>query len=97
MAGQAAEFRYISREDGQADDGQTSRSLVPVSSSDLKDAPVSRLRLSSPFLAHLIATAQQAPQTRVRRQAEPGEASARYTAPAARPRGRRRSIVLPSL
>jgi len=35
-------------------------------------------RPSAPFLAHLIANAQQAPQTRLRRQAEPVEATARY-------------------
>ena len=35
-------------------------------------------RPSAPFLAQLIATAQQAPQTRQRRRAEPDEASASY-------------------
>jgi hypothetical protein len=32
------------------------------------------------FLAHLIATAQQAPQTRTRRRAEPADARATYLA-----------------
>ena len=35
---------------------------------------------SAAFLAHLIATHQQAPQTRVRRRAEPAEAIAAYQA-----------------
>lgn len=37
----------------------------------------------APFLAHLIATRERAPQTRERRRAEPGEASAAYRAMAA--------------
>jgi hypothetical protein len=41
-------------------------------------------RSSAAFLAHLIATAQGAPQTRARRRAEPVDASARYLAAAAR-------------
>ena len=39
------------------------------------------------FLAHLIATKQQAPQTRERRRAEPSEALAAYRAAAALTRG----------
>jgi hypothetical protein len=92
-----ATFQHGAREDAPAENGQGSRSLVPVASSALNDAPLSRLRPAASFLAHLIATAQQAPQTRARRQAEPGEASARYAATAARPRERRGSLVLPSL
>jgi hypothetical protein len=41
-------------------------------------------RPQAAFLAHLIATAQQAPQTRARRRAEPELASASYTAACAR-------------
>jgi len=41
-------------------------------------------RASAVFLAHLIATAQQAPQTRARRRAEPEAATSAYAA-AARP------------
>jgi hypothetical protein len=37
-------------------------------------------RPSAPFLAHLIATDQHAPQTRERRRAEPDEAASRYAA-----------------
>lgn len=97
MAEQAAAFRHIARDSGPADDGQSGRSLVPVSAANQADNAPSGLRPSATFLAHLIATAQQAPQTRARRQAEPGEASARYAATAARPRGRHGSTTLPSL
>jgi hypothetical protein len=92
-----ATFRHSAGEDAPGEDGQECRSLVPVESSGLKDGPRSHRRPAASFLAHLIATAQQAPQTRARRQAEPGEASARYAATAARPRERRGSLVLPSL
>ena len=37
-------------------------------------------RPGAPFLAHLIATQMQAPQTRARRRAEPGEGIALYRA-----------------
>ena len=37
-------------------------------------------RVLAPFLAHLIAVNQQAPQTRVRRRAEPDEAIRSYQA-----------------
>jgi hypothetical protein len=40
-------------------------------------------RPATNFLAHLIATAQGAPQTRVRRRAEPKQACADYAAAAA--------------
>jgi len=42
-------------------------------------------RPSAAFLAHLIATAQHAPQTRARRRAEPQLASAHYVAAAHAP------------
>jgi hypothetical protein len=48
----------------------------PVRASVTPDRPSPRP--SAPFLAHVIATAQQAPQTRVRRRAEPAEAVAAY-------------------
>lgn len=41
---------------------------------------------AAPFLAHLIATQMQAPQTRARRRAEPEEAISVYAAMAARTR-----------
>jgi hypothetical protein len=37
-------------------------------------------RANAPFVAHLIATAAQVPQTRARRRAEPAAASAAYRA-----------------
>lgn len=44
------------------------------------------LRPSAPFLAHLIAVAQQVPQLRQRRRIEPQDGAASYAAPAtARP------------
>jgi hypothetical protein len=53
-------------------------------------------RSSAPFLAHLIATVQQAPQTRERRRCEPGDAVARYAQslrdPVATGRWLRRSV-----
>jgi hypothetical protein len=42
------------------------------------------MRPRAGFLAQLIATAQQAPQTRARRRAEPNRASAAYAAAAIR-------------
>ena len=42
---------------------------------------------AAPFLAQLIATRQQAPQTRTRRRAEPQEAISVYAAMTARTRG----------
>lgn len=64
------------------------RALVPLDPT----APTNSLdraaaRASAPFLAHLIATAQQAPQTRARRRAEPGEAIAAYSATKAAAKG----------
>ena len=57
-----------------------SRSLVTVSAPTLRRHVLTRYpRPSAPFLAQLIANAQQAPQTRARRQAEPAEAVARYS------------------
>ena len=44
--------------------------------------PANRGRLAAEFLAHLIATKEQAPQTRDRRRAEPPEAVAAYQAAA---------------
>lgn len=61
----------------------TGRALVPLA----PEAEVHSHRTpprSATFLAHLIATARQVPQTRERRRAEPGEAIAAYTATLAR-------------
>lgn len=65
-----------------------SRSLVvagaaPPSEPGLKPGA----RPSAPFLAHLIASAQQLPQTRARRRAEPREAVVHYAALGPAPTG----------
>jgi hypothetical protein len=64
-----------------ADLPQRGRALVPVGfgPGTAVDDPTGS-RPSAVFLAQLIATAQQAPQTRRRRRAEPNEVSILYTA-----------------
>jgi len=58
-----------------------STALVPVVVSDPSPAPGSAPgRPRADFLAQLIATAIKAPQTRMRRRAEPAEAVAVYSA-----------------
>ena len=54
-----------------------SRALVPVTASSSKPHHLPTRRVAA-FLAHLIATARQLPQTRERRCAEPAEAIAAY-------------------
>lgn len=68
---------------GPDDRRETCRSLMVVEA-DKEAHPVGRgAHLAAPFLAHLIATQQQAPQTRQRRRAEPEDAIALYAAAAA--------------
>lgn len=56
-----------------------SRALIPVAASAPGErSPAITRRPLAAFLAHLIATQTQAPQTRVRRRAEPEEAEAAY-------------------
>jgi hypothetical protein len=58
-----------------------SNALVPLAQTEQTAAnvrPVSRA--NADFVAHLIATSAQAPQTRARRRANPGEAIAAYDA-----------------
>jgi hypothetical protein len=60
------------------------RSLVALTPScDPQEQPPCS-RLSAAFIAHLVATAQQAPQTRLRRRADPETANAVYAAAAIR-------------
>ena len=67
-------------------EGSGSRALIAVTPAYRSDsAPTSSRRPSVNFLAHLIATAQQAPQTRERRRAEPEVVIASYRAAAATP------------
>jgi hypothetical protein len=69
-----------------AQEAPMSTALVPVARA-IRSEPIPGARPpSAPFLAHLIATARQAPQTRLRRRAEPEQAAAAYAAaPRARP------------
>jgi hypothetical protein len=57
-----------------------SRALTVVSASAQRDVPQPLPRGDAAFLAHLIATREQAPQTREKRRAEPAEALAAYRA-----------------
>jgi hypothetical protein len=66
-----------------ADPQQSGRALVRVGSGPGTEVGPVGSRPSAVFLAQLIATAQQAPQTRRRRRAEPDEASSSYAAVAA--------------
>jgi hypothetical protein len=63
-----------------ADRPQPGRALVVVGSGRGTAIDPAGSRPSAVFLAQLIATAQQAPQTRRRRRAEPNEASSIYAA-----------------
>lgn len=57
------------------------RALIAIEAPAAADRPLSRTRHpAAPFLAQLIATQMQLPQTRARRRAEPGEAIAAYGA-----------------
>jgi hypothetical protein len=70
-----------------ADLPRPGRALVAVGSGRGTAVDPAGSRPSAVFLAQLIATAQQAPQTRRRRRAEPNEATSIYaavSAPAAR-------------
>jgi hypothetical protein len=61
----------------------TGRSLVPVAQHGSANAAgLHHARPSTAFLAQLVAVAQGAPQTRVRRRATAGDAAALYSAAA---------------
>jgi hypothetical protein len=57
-----------------------STALVPIVPIDCKTSAAYANRPSADFLAHLIAISEKAPQTRMRRRAEPQEAIAAYRA-----------------
>jgi hypothetical protein len=61
-----------------------SRALIPLEPIVERDTPP-RARPRSPFLAHLIATKEKAPQTCQRRRADPADAVAAYAAAQAGP------------
>jgi hypothetical protein len=59
------------------------RSLVPVNHRDTpRGAVVHHARPAAPFVAQLVATAQDAPQTRLRRRGSANHAAALYAAAA---------------
>jgi hypothetical protein len=66
------------RREPEAQEAQV-RALIPVGAAAASDrsAPLTR-HPAAPFLAQLIATQMQAPQTRARRRAEPEDAIAVY-------------------
>jgi hypothetical protein len=66
---------------------EPSRALVPIAPARPYPDRTATHRPSAGFLAHLIATAQQMPQTRMRRRAEPAHASALYAAASGAVRG----------
>lgn len=57
-----------------------SRALTVISTPAPRDAPPQLPRGNAAFLAHLIATKDQAPQTREKRRAAPAEVLAAYRA-----------------
>lgn len=65
---------------------EPSRALVPISPAPTRSAATGRA--SAPFLAQLIAARARLSDQRARRIAAPGDASARYGAPAPAPRQR---------
>jgi hypothetical protein len=69
----------MSAAETEIDEPVESRALVVVGSAQ-PHQPASLPRRAAPFLAQLIATRTQAPQTRANRRAEPAEAIARYRA-----------------
>jgi len=70
-----------------------STALVPAAAGDPSTAPGCALgRPRADFLAQLIATMTQAPQTRTRRRVEPAEAVAVYGAVERRPAGQRPAL-----
>ena len=62
--------------------------LVPIAPAPDAARPAGRAR--AVYLAHLIATGRQEPQTRARRRVEPDEAARAYRAGLAQPAGRSR-------
>jgi hypothetical protein len=66
-----------------ADGRSDGRALIAVSSPTTVREVTPSMRPSADFLAHLIATAGQLPQTRERRRSEPQDAIAAYASTAA--------------
>ena len=66
--------------------------LVPIGRTADAEKPHAGARSSADFIAQLIATRSQAPQTRARRRAEPEVATAAYRALGQWPTGTGRSL-----
>lgn len=83
---QPSQARHVERNDARRpkDSNETpaaSTALVPITPPDAAAKPAtSHARPNPAFVAHLIAMAQQAPQTRTLRRASPEEAQAHYRA-----------------
>jgi hypothetical protein len=67
---------------GRTSASATGRALVPTAPVSPQRGLRTERRSCGAFLAQLIATALKAPQTRLRRRADPGDASAVYAAAA---------------
>lgn len=76
---QPAESRQDSMNQEVDDAAPQSRSIVAVTPPETQEPATPSYRPAL-FLAHLIATRDQAPQTRERRRASPGDATAAYRA-----------------
>lgn len=75
-SGKASDFeRDFSRDHHEAAAPESRALVVTVTPAAAQKSPVYR---EAAFLAHLIATKDQAPQTRERRRADPSEAIAAY-------------------
>jgi hypothetical protein len=68
----------------RTDSPSSSRALVTLASEARDARPHRPIPRAAAFLAHLVATARQLPQTRQRRRAEPSEVIAAYQATIAR-------------
>lgn len=77
--GPASEHELVGRTSASA----SGRALVPTILPPTGDGRAVGQAPPAAFLAQLIATALKAPQTRARRRAEPGDASAAYTSASA--------------
>jgi hypothetical protein len=77
--------RRAAADRNETDETAQTRALTAVASATASErSALSTRHPAAPFLAQLIATQMQAPQTRARRRAEPKEAIAVYSAGVAR-------------
>ena len=85
-SGSARRATAADRDRPESGSAETSRAVIALPPIE-RSQPAMRWtgRPAAEFLAHLIATDQQAPQTRVRRRAPPAEAARVYAAASAAP------------